>query len=272
MKTRLISIAVILPAVIAIIIAGNWPYTLLIAAATLLACVEYVRMLKRKNYTLAPVCVFAFNLLWLADALWGNGQWLAPGLAGLTLLTAGWILYRRHRHPEVEAPTAEWALTLAGGTYLGIGGAYLLRMRALPDGLWWTFTALPVVWISESAAYLFGRRWGRHKMSPTISPGKSWEGYAGEVASGILTGAFLGWLWPTVAQQSLNVTPGKGALLGLVIATLTTAGDFFVSVIKREVGVKDTGTLIPGHGGIFDRIDSLLWTGFVTWTFVTLLT
>jgi len=57
-----------------------------------------------------------------------------------------------------------------------------------------------------------------------------------------------------------------------VIATLTTAGDFFVSVIKREVGVKDTGTLIPGHGGIFDRIDSLLWTGFVTWTFVTLLT
>jgi len=78
MKTRLISIAVILPAVIAIIIAGNWSYTLLIAAATLLACVEYVRMLKRKNYTLAPVCVFAFNLLWLADAL----QYVVSGPVG----------------------------------------------------------------------------------------------------------------------------------------------------------------------------------------------
>ncbi|HOT93441.1 MAG TPA: phosphatidate cytidylyltransferase [Anaerolineae bacterium] len=271
MKTRFISAIILLPTVIAIIVIGSWPYILLISVATLLAGVEYIQMLKRKDYTLAWPCVFGFNLLWLADALWGNGQWLAPGMAGLTLLTAGWLLYRRQRHPEVTAPTAEWALTLAGGTYLGIGGAYLLRMRALPDGLWWTLTALPIVWVSESAAYFVGRRWGRHKMSPTISPGKSWEGYAGEVISGILMGGLCGWLWPAVAQQALSVTPGRGFLLGLVIAALTTAGDFFVSVIKREVGVKDTGTLIPGHGGMFDRIDSLLWTGFVTWTFVTLL-
>ncbi len=272
MKTRIISVAVLLPVVVAILVIGSWPYVLLIAAATLLACVEYVHMLRRKGYTLALPCVSAFDLLWLADGLWGKGQWLAPAMAVLLLLTTGWILFRRYRYPTIEAPTAEWALTLAGGTYLGIGGAYLLRMRMLPDGLWWTLIALPVVWVSESAAYFFGRRWGRHKMAPSISPGKSWEGYAAEVISGVGTGLLLGWLWPVVARQSLDVTPGKGALLGLVIATLTTAGDFFVSIIKREVGLKDTGNLIPGHGGIFDRIDSLLWTGIVTWLFVTFLT
>lgn len=188
----------------------------------------------------------------------------------MTLLTAGWILYRRHRHPTVADPTAEWALTLAGGMYLGIGGAYLWHMRALPDGLWWTLTTLPIVWISESMAYFVGRRWGRHKMSPTISPGKSWEGYAGEVVSGTLTGLLLGWLWPSVASGAIGLTPLKGLVLGAIISALTTGGDFFVSVIKREVGVKDTGTLIPGHGGVFDRIDSLLWVGFVTWAIATL--
>ena len=270
MKTRLISIAILLPVVIVIILIGQWPYAFLVSAFTLLASVEYTQMLRRKKYALALPCIFAINLLWIADALWGNAVWLAPGLAGLTLLTVGWILYRRDRHSTAADPTAEWALTLAGGMYMGIGGAYLWRMRALPDGLWWTLTALPVVWISESMAYLVGRRWGRHKMSPTISPGKSWEGYAGEVVSGTLTGLLLGWLWPTVAPGALSLTPVKGLVLGAVIAALTTAGDFFVSVIKREVGVKDTGTLIPGHGGIFDRIDSLLWVGFVTWAVATL--
>jgi phosphatidate cytidylyltransferase len=270
MRTRIISVAILLPVVIIIILVGQWPYALLLSTLMLLAGIEYVQMLRRKAYTLALPGVFAFSLLWMADALWGDGAWLAPGLAALTLLTAGWILYRRHRYPTTADPTAEWALTCAGGMYLGIGGAYLWRMHALPDGLWWTLTALPVVWISESMAYFVGRRWGRHKMSPTISPGKSWEGYAGEVISGTLAGLLFGWLWPAVAPGVLTLTPLKGLALGAVISALTTAGDFFVSIIKREVEIKDTGTLIPGHGGIFDRIDSLLWAGFVTWVVVTL--
>lgn len=270
MKTRIISIAFLLPLVIIAIIIGNWLYDAVIAIAILLASIEYAAMLKQKGFTLSLPLILAFVLLWLADALWGAGQWLSPGLAGLTLLTSGWILYHRIKNPEEKTPTAEWAMTLAGGIYLGIGGAYLIRMRALPDGLWWTLTALPIVWVGESAAYLFGRRYGRHKMAPTISPGKSWEGYAGEVASGMLTGLFLGWLWPAVAKTAIGLTIGKGIGLGIVVAAVTTAGDFFVSMIKREVGVKDTSNLIPGHGGFLDRIDSLLWTGIITWAFVTL--
>ena len=272
MKTRIVSVAILLPVAIAIIIVGQWPFALLVSTLMLLASIEYVQMLRRKAYTLALPCIFAFNLLWMADALWDNGKWFAPGLAGLTLLTAGWILYRRNRHPTIADPTAEWALTLAGGMYLGVGGTYLWHMRALPDGLWWTLTALPIVWVGESAAYFFGRKWGRHKMAPSISPGKSWEGYAGEVICGSLIGLVLGGVWPIVARASISLTPGKGLVLGIIVSAVTTAGDFFVSMIKREVGVKDTGTLIPGHGGMLDRIDSLLWTGLVTWLFVTLFT
>jgi phosphatidate cytidylyltransferase len=269
MKRRLLSGAILLPLVVAAIVVGAWPYALLVTLAILLAGSEYVQMLKRKALSLSLVLIWAMSLLWIADAVWDVGRWLVPAFAWLTLVIAAWSLYRR-KVGAPEGATTRWGLTLAGGVYLGLGGAYLVRVRALPDGLWWTLTAFPIIWIGESAAYAIGKRWGHHKMAPGISPGKSWEGYASEVVSGALTGLALGWLWPLVAGHALSLTPGKGMLLGLVLTLVTTLGDFFVSMIKREVNVKDSGTLIPGHGGVFDRIDSLLWTGIVTWTLVTL--
>jgi phosphatidate cytidylyltransferase len=271
MKIRVISAVILLPLVVAAIWAGNWPFALLVAIAAFLACIEYVQMLRRKGHMLSLPLILAMTGLWLADVLWGEGRWLAPGIAVLVFLSSAWVLYRRSRNPTEENLIAQWAMTVAGGMYLGLGAAYLLRLRALPDGLWWTLTALPVVWVGDSAAYIFGRKWGRHKMAPTISPGKSWEGYASGVAGGMLIGLFLGWLWPTLAGHPLSLNLWKGLFLGGVLSTITTTGDFFVSLIKREVEVKDTGKLIPGHGGVFDRIDSLLWTGFITWVIASLL-
>lgn len=272
MKIRTLSALILLPIVILTLIGGGEFWALFIGAATGLACLEYAQMLRRKGYALALPLILALNWLWLADVLWGEGRWLAHGIAGLSLLTAAWALYRRQRHPTDTDFTAQWALTLAGGLYIGMGGAYLFRLRALPDGLWWTLTSLVIVWVGESAAYFVGRRLGRHKMAPAISPGKSWEGYAGEVISGVLTGLLLGALAPRIAGHTLSLDAGKGAVLGLVVAALTTTGDFFISMIKREVGVKDTGNLIPGHGGALDRIDSLLWTGVVAYLLVQWLT
>ncbi len=109
-------------------------------------------------------------------------------------------------------------------------------------------------------------------MSPSISPGKSWEGYAAQVTSGILTGGICGWLLPVLAGTSIELNIWTGMGMGALLSALSTAGDFFVSMIKREVGVKDSGTLIPGHGGVFDRIDSLLWAGGLAWAFIKLVT
>lgn len=267
LKKRVLSAAILLPIVVAAVLLGGWPFTILILVAVLAASVEYTQLLQRCGYRLPWPLVAAGIVLWLADAIWHLEPWLAPALALLALGGGTWQLFRRG-----EAPTATWALTLAGGLYLGLGGAYLIRLRALPDGLWWTLTALPVVWVADSGAYAIGRRWGRHKMAPTISPGKSWEGYAAEVVSGLLAGLCFGWLWPLVAgQPQLTLTPWRGLVLGGLLAVLTPLGDLFESMIKREAGVKDSSNLIPGHGGVFDRIDSLLWTGILAWGYLTLL-
>ncbi len=261
----------LLPLVLTVVCIGQWPYILLIVIVTLLAGREYVRMLERKGYHLSLPLLAAFILFWLIEAVWGDGTWLTPGLAGLCLASVMWVLLRRALGPATLYPTVEWALLWAGSVYVGITGSYLLRLRVLPDGLWWVLTALIIIWVGESAAYFVGSRWGRHKMAPSVSPGKSWEGFAGELMSSVLVGLFLGWLWPVLTRQPLALTAAKGALLGGVLSVLTPAGDFFVSMIKREVGVKDTSALIPGHGGMFDRIDSLLWAGFLTWVVVQLL-
>jgi len=264
MKLRVLSAALLLPVILGLILWGGWLFRGLIAVAVLLAGLEYVQMLHRKGYKLSLPLLWATILLWLAAVIWPDNRWLEIGLPLIMLAGGAWQLF----HCDDKDPTATWALTLAGGLYLGIGGAYLLRLRVLPDGLWWILTALLGVWIADSGAYFVGRKWGRHKIAPHISPGKSWEGYAAEIVTGLLGGYLLGTLWPWVAGQPLTLTPWRGLWLGLLLAALTPLGDFFVSMIKREVGVKDSGKLIPGHGGAFDRLDSLLWAGILTWWFV----
>ncbi len=272
LRVRVLSAAVLLPAAIFSIIVGGWFFSLFIVILSFLACAEYVQMLKLKSYALGLPAVLALCAVWQVSALWGDGVWFAPAFAAIVAVITFSELIQRHYHPDKIDPTAQWAMILAGGLYIGIGSSFLLRLRALDDGLWWTFTALPIIWISESGAYFIGKRYGKHKMSPTISPGKSWEGYAAQVVSGILTGGIAGWLLPIAAQNivGLNVWTGMG--MGLLLSALSTAGDFFVSMIKREVGLKDSGSLIPGHGGVFDRIDSLLWAGGLAWAFITIIT
>jgi phosphatidate cytidylyltransferase len=272
LKVRILSAAVLLPLAIFSIIVGGWFYSLLIITLSFLACAEYVQLLKLKSYKLALPAVLALCAVWQFGALWGEGTWFTPTFAAIIAVITFWELMQRHYHPNKNDPTADWAMTLAGGLYIGIGSSFLLRLRDVDNGMWWTFTALPIIWISESGAYFIGKRYGKHKMSPTISPGKSWEGYAAQVISGILTGGFAGWLLPRLAGSVANLNVWTGMGMGLLLSTLSHLGDFFVSMIKREVGVKDSGTLIPGHGGAFDRIDSLLWAGGLAWAFIKLVT
>ena len=106
---------------------------------------------------------------------------------------------------------------------------------------------LAIVWTGDIAAYFVGKRFGKHKIAPTISPGKSWEGLAGSVVASAIVGAALG-----------HVAPVPHAILGALFALLGLGGDLFESALKRHAGVKDSGTVIPGHGGLFDRVDALL--------------
>jgi phosphatidate cytidylyltransferase len=168
------------------------------------------------------------------------------------MLSLAWQLFQA----RLAAPTVDWALAVAGGLYLGVLSAHVVRLRALPDGLAWTMLALLVTWSSDSGAYFVGRAWGRRKLCPRLSPGKTWEGIAGGLAASLLAGALLGYL---LIQTLGAVGPVHGLAVGLLVAIISPLGDLAESMMKREVHAKDSGSLIPGHGGVWDRIDSLLF-------------
>ncbi len=136
-----------------------------------------------------------------------------------------------------------------------MAGAHFILLRQLPTGERWLLLTLTGTWLADSGAYFIGSRIGRHKMTPTLSPKKSWEGLAGGVLFGMA-------LTPIVAA-AFGLPWIHGVALGLVGATIGTLGDLSISMIKRQVGAKDSGHLIPGHGGALDRLDSLLFTTIV---------
>ena len=129
----------------------------------------------------------------------------------------------------------------------------LLQLHGFgPRGADWLLFTMGIVWAADIGAYFAGRKWGKHKLAPGLSPGKSWEGVAGGVvAVAIYAGAGLWWL--NIAQNAWTVF----MLMSLLAALISVAGDLFESLLKREAGQKDSGTILPGHGGVLDRIDSI---------------
>jgi len=175
------------------------------------------------------------------------------------------VAYERGR----DQAALDFAITVAGVTYIGWIGAYLLELRNLPDGGWWLMLVMPSVWLADSGAYSIGRAYGKHKMAPRLSPKKSWEGFAASIFTGMIGGAFLVYAYSRFGSLPDTINIWQGALLGLILGTLTPLGDLGESMIKRQSGIKDSSDIIPGHGGFFDRIDSWLWGAVIGYYFLT---
>lgn len=157
----------------------------------------------------------------------------------------------------------DWALLVLGVVYIGVLGSYLFALRNLQDGVQLLFITLLAIWFTDIFAYVAGRVWGKDPFFPDISPKKTRQGAIGGIVAGTLTVLILGSIF--------GMNPLLAFLGGLIIALLTTAGDLTESLIKRNLGVKDSGTLIAGHGGVFDRLDSTfipLTFAFFYFTFV----
>jgi phosphatidate cytidylyltransferase len=162
----------------------------------------------------------------------------------------------------------DFAVTLSAALYCGWLGAYLISIRALSGGFWWLLLVLPTVWLADSGAYFIGRAFGRRQLSPRLSPKKTWEGYLGGILVGTLGAVGLAYLWQIWAGPDFSITMLHAALLGLLLSTIAPLGDLGESMIKRQSGVKDSSNLIPGHGGVFDRIDSWLWAALLGYYFI----
>lgn len=267
LRLRLLTAIVLIPVVVGCIYLGNLAFLALVMLLLTLAEIEFCQLVNRQGFHTAPV--FGVGLVWvfLVSAYLQSPGVLSAGLAFVLLTSLAWQLGHR-----AGSPVADWALTVSGGLYIGVCGAHLIELRGLHDGLWWTLTAIPAIMLADSGAYFIGSRWGRHKLAPVLSPGKTWEGYLGGIAVGALLTAFLASLWRLGAGAGTAVGATHGLLLGALIATVAPLGDLAISMVKRSAGVKDSGNLLPGHGGALDRVDSILWAAVIGYYYVVLVT
>ncbi|HWR85881.1 MAG TPA: phosphatidate cytidylyltransferase [Rhodoglobus sp.] len=197
---------------------------------------------------LAGVAMVPATFTWTA-----TGHWVSFLLA--VVVVSLWRLVETARS---RVPARELWLDLGAGVfilgYVAFLGGFTVLLTAQPGGQWWTLAFLIVVVSVDVGAYASGLAFGRHPMAPKISPKKTWEGFAGSAAAalvaGVLTGVFmLGQPW------------WVGLILGAVIVATATSGDLAESLIKRDLGVKDISSFLPGHGGFLDRVDSSLLSG-----------
>jgi phosphatidate cytidylyltransferase len=240
------------------IIYGGVFYFLLMGAFLVGGAWEYARMYRAVQFEPNEVLTIG-GVLVIATARFFFADFAVFALVVFVLLamTAHIIAYERGR----DKAALDFTVTVAGIVYLGWLGSYLLDLRNLQDGGWWFMFILPLVWAADTGAYSIGAVYGKHKMSPRLSPKKSWEGYIAGIFTAIYVGALFAYAFSALGTQPLHglIDPLKGALFGLFISAVAPLGDLGESMFKRQGGLKDSSNIFPGHGGFLDRIDSWIW-------------
>jgi phosphatidate cytidylyltransferase len=264
LRTRLLTAIVLIPIVIWLIYLGGLPFLALVAGLATLAEIEFCLLIARLGFR--PIHLFGIALVWLflLDGQFTGWSLLRSGMTAILSLSLAWQIARRGR-----SKVRDWTGVVASGIYVGLYASYLIRLRGLPrDGVWWALIAIPVIFLADSTAYFVGSAWGKHKLAPSLSFGKTWEGYTSGILVAGAAGALFGWLWAFRAGPGSTVTAPRGLVLGVLIGAFAPIGDLVVSMIKREAGVDDSGKLLPGHGGALDRMDSVLWTAAIAYYYV----
>ncbi|NMC79919.1 MAG: phosphatidate cytidylyltransferase [Chloroflexi bacterium] len=257
---RLLVLIFLIPVFVALLVAGGWIFATFIALILGIAAWEYWRIFKGGGHSPSKVVlVGGVVLLALSRAAFGF-HWSDAVLTGLILLTLAVSALRYER--GIGNAATDFTITVGGFLYLGWLGAYFISLRALPQGQWWTLFVISSIWIVDAGAYVIGSRFGRHLLAPRVSPHKTWEGFAGGLVLGMIGTALLAALWQS---QVAAITPQKGLFLGLVLGVISPLGDLGESMFKRQFGLKDSGKLLPGHGGVMDRIDTWLWAVSVSY-------
>lgn len=259
--TRTLS-SVLVVAVAALLVSGPPPlFTLLLLALAWLGVAEMYGMLSADGAPLpVPLGIALVTPPILAGALGGRDA------VSLSVLLAGVapLLWAMAGEPRPEALRL-WALTAAGAIYVGWPLAHAQLLGDLPGGREWLLLAIACTWATDTGAYLTGSIAGRTKLAPRISPGKTVEGSAGALVLTALVGTAIAGL------LGLGLGPVMAAALSVGLSVIVQLGDLAESYVKRVAGVKDSGTLLPGHGGLLDRIDGLLWVLVATYYLVAAL-
>lgn len=246
--TAAIGIAILLAA---LWFGGLWGWVAFVGVAAAIGTAEFYRMVTRAGgHPLAILgCLWAVVFV-IGPALWGRQDAAAIlTLSAGLVVSASWFLFKQ----RTGNAALDWAWTAAGVLYVAWLARYLVCLRLLPDGRVLVFLALAAAFATDTSAYFVGRSLGRHKLASRVSPKKTWEGavagIGGSIAACLLISHFM---------SELRLAIWSAVLLGFMIGMAAQIGDLIESLFKRSFGAKDSGTLMPGHGGLLDRADSVL--------------
>jgi phosphatidate cytidylyltransferase len=245
--SRIVVAVVLLPVVLGAAYLGGWWLFALVTVAAVIALHEYWLMARG----LAPLAPAGYvgAVLGLVGAELSGLDWMLGGV----LVTFALAFLLKAVSEARAAATAAISSTVVGALWVGGGLAFLLLLRGLPaHGRLALFTVLLAVWAGDTLAYFGGRLVGRHKMAPATSPGKTWEGFVFGSAATIFV-AFV-----AMYKQHFLTIP-ESVTLGVILAVVGPLGDLFESLLKRDAGVKDSGSLLGGHGGMLDRLDAFFF-------------
>jgi phosphatidate cytidylyltransferase len=265
LRERLLTAAIGIPLLLAVVLVGGPLFGAVLAAFLAVGALELCAAAaippRRPEALLAAAIAAAF-----VPASYGNadiagalvvGAIVVPLLAAVSRAEVG--------TPEEDIPVPPlptWLVLAVAALYAGWLGHYMLLTRRFDNGLRWFLVLLLGAFATDTGAYAVGRLFGQHKMAPRVSPAKTWEGAAGGLAGAVAA------VWALIALLGLRGAPWQAALLGLAVGVAAEIGDLAESLMKRRLGTKDMSHLLPGHGGVLDRLDSLLFAGPVLYFFV----
>ena len=255
---RVLSAVVGIPLIVLAVWHGGVILILLTGLIMLLGLREMIDMLTRVDIKPSPYLAYAGGLIMAGGAyLYKDGY---PGPT-ITIILFLHLIAAVAFYPKYTLLDA--AVTLAGTLYVGLL-SYMYLLRTLPDGWIWLIFMLAGTWASDTFAYFTGRAFGRTYIAPVLSPRKTLEGMIGGICGSTAVGYAFTLIYPFLP-------PAKTVILGFLVGLAAFVGDLLESALKRQTGVKDAGTLIPGHGGVLDRFDSALFTAPLVYYYALLL-
>jgi len=263
LKQRVVTAAIVIPLVISLIWFGDPWFSVFIAAVVLLGTFEFYRA--SGNLDRRQPLVY-LGLLWaLALALsphYKTTSVLPMVITTATVMSLVWLLFRS---PQEDA-FRDWAWVVAGVLYVGWLLGYWLNLRILPDGRGWVYLAMFTTFANDTGAFFIGRTCGKRKLVSAISPAKTWEGAFGGLLIAVVVTVAISRI--PILFSSSPLEYWQAILLGCLISVFAQLGDLVESLLKRNMRIKESGKLLPGHGGILDRFDSLIFSGVVVYYYV----
>lgn len=259
---RIVTVLIGAPFVIGAILAPTtWVFKAFVFLCLLFALIEFFGIIAlSQGQKIAASALGGLHISFLLFCP-DSTRWQLPELCAVILSV--FIYYCVSPKESSEGLGPKIALTLLGVLYVGTFGALIGLLRDRSFGVFWIFALLGMTWMNDTFAYFFGHKFGKHKLAPKISPGKTVEGFFGGYL-GTVCGFLLFWF---LCPNDLPIW--KGLILTVLVGVFGPVGDLCESLIKRSFHVKDSGNIIPGHGGMLDRIDALLFTAPVVYFFAT---